>query len=157
MRNLACSLLYTIPSDELRNDNAEWTSGRIVTTLAKAKELRGYVERLVTLAKDAQSHIAAAAEVGCKFPRGSEGWNAWRKSDEWRRWANAVRPAVSARRRAFAKLRSASAVKVLFEKVAPQFSQRNGGYTRVVRLASRRLGDGGQNAIFEFVFSRGRS
>jgi large subunit ribosomal protein L17 len=43
------------------------------------------------------------------------------------------------------------AVKILFEEIAPRFADRNGGYTRILRLADRRLGDAGEKAILEFV------
>ena len=40
---------------------------------------------------------------------------------------------------------------VLFESVAERFADRPGGYTRIVRLATPRLGDAGERAILEFV------
>jgi len=43
------------------------------------------------------------------------------------------------------------AVKILFDDVAPRFADRDGGYTRVLRLAKPRLGDAGVQAILEFV------
>jgi large subunit ribosomal protein L17 len=43
------------------------------------------------------------------------------------------------------------AVRVLFEEVAPRFEERDGGYTRILRLAKPRLGDAGTRAILEFV------
>jgi len=42
-------------------------------------------------------------------------------------------------------------VAVLLEEVAPRFTDRNGGYTRILRLAKPRLGDAGPRAILEFV------
>ena len=42
-------------------------------------------------------------------------------------------------------------MKVLFDEVAPRFASRDGGYTRVMRLATPRLGDAGTRAILEFV------
>lgn len=42
-------------------------------------------------------------------------------------------------------------MRILFEEVAPRFVDRNGGYTRVLRLAKPRLGDAGTRAILEFV------
>ena len=46
---------------------------------------------------------------------------------------------------------SKKAVDVLFSTLAPRFEFRAGGYTRVLRSAQRRLGDGGATAILEFV------
>jgi large subunit ribosomal protein L17 len=43
------------------------------------------------------------------------------------------------------------AVKILFDDIAPRYTDRNGGYTRVLRLAKPRLGDAGTRAILELV------
>ena len=48
------------------------------------------------------------------------------------------------------------AVRILFETVGPRFTDRPGGYTRVVRLAVPRLGDNGTRAVLEFVGVRDR-
>jgi large subunit ribosomal protein L17 len=66
-------------------------------------------------------------------------------------------PAVAARRRAFALLRDKEAVALLFDTVAPRFRDRNGGYLRIVRIAERRLGDAGEQALVEFVGERDRA
>jgi large subunit ribosomal protein L17 len=57
---------------------------------------------------------------------------------------------VHARRIAFQRLRQKSAVKTLFDEVAPRFKDRNGGYTRMVKLG-RRSGDGAPVAVVELV------
>ena len=88
-------------------------SGRITTTDAKAKELRRYSDRMVTLGK-----------------RGD----------------------LSARRRAFAFVQSRDAVKKLFDEIAPQFKDRAGGYTRVIKYGFRR-GDAADLSIIEFTGS----
>ena len=85
---------------------------RIITTLPKAKAVKPYIEKLVTLAKDPCQHN---------------------------------------RRRAFAKLRSKDATEKLFDVLGPRFADRPGGYCRIIKLAKRRLGDGGERAILEFV------
>ncbi len=41
-------------------------------------------------------------------------------------------------------------VKVLFDEIAPQYAERNGGYTRIIKLG-RRLGDGASLAFLELV------
>lgn len=79
--------------------------------------------------------------------------------------AKAVRPLVEkmitlakrddtlhARRQAAAFLRTPAAVKKLFDKLGARFSQRNGGYTRIVRLGPRK-GDGAEQAMIELVGS----
>jgi large subunit ribosomal protein L17 len=43
------------------------------------------------------------------------------------------------------------AARILFERVAPRFVDRPGGYTRILKLATPRLGDAGPRAIIEFV------
>jgi large subunit ribosomal protein L17 len=43
------------------------------------------------------------------------------------------------------------AVKILFDEIAPRMADRDGGYTRILKLAKPRLGDAGVQAILEFV------
>src|SRR5271165_1611991 len=59
---------------------------------------------------------------------------------------------LHARRKAAAFLRTPGSVKKLFDKLGTRFGQRNGGYTRVVRLGPRK-GDGAEQAILELVGS----
>ena len=81
---------------------------RIETTLPKAKELRPFVERLITIAKRG---VAAGAENG---------------------------KALHARRLVLRDLQDRDAVSKLFESLAPRFAERPGGYTRILRLGFRR-------------------
>jgi len=55
------------------------------------------------------------------------------------------------RRQAIARLRSKLAVKKLFDELVSQFVGRNGGYTRIYKLAIPRLGDAAEMGIIEFV------
>jgi large subunit ribosomal protein L17 len=57
---------------------------------------------------------------------------------------------VAARRQVAAKLGDRSMIKRIFEEVAPRFANRNGGYTRVVKLGPR-LGDSAEMVILELV------
>jgi large subunit ribosomal protein L17 len=57
---------------------------------------------------------------------------------------------VAARRKVVAKLGDNSTVKRIFDEVAPRFTNRNGGYTRIVRLGPR-LGDSAEMVILELV------
>jgi large subunit ribosomal protein L17 len=58
---------------------------------------------------------------------------------------------VHYRRLAIARLRSQKSVKKLFDELVEQFVGRNGGYTRIYKLAIPRLGDAADMAIIEFV------
>jgi large subunit ribosomal protein L17 len=60
------------------------------------------------------------------------------------------RGTLHARRQALAYMTKESAVKKLFDEIAPRFSQRPGGYTRIVKL-DRRMGDGSVMALLELV------
>jgi large subunit ribosomal protein L17 len=60
-------------------------------------------------------------------------------------------PAVKARRRVVQLLGDKKAARVLFERIAPRFMDRPGGYTRILKLATPRLGDAGPRALLEFV------
>ena len=55
------------------------------------------------------------------------------------------------RRLAISKLRSKSAAKKLFDELVEQFTKREGGYTRIYKLALPRLGDASEMALIEFV------
>ena len=55
------------------------------------------------------------------------------------------------RRLAISRLRSKSATKKLFDELVEQFATRDGGYTRIYKLALPRLGDASEMALIEFV------
>ena len=84
---------------------------QITTTLPKAKELRPFVEKLVTLAKKGDLH---------------------------------------ARRQAISQVRDVPQVGKLFETLGPRYSERNGGYIRIMK-AGFRHGDNAPMAVIEFV------
>ena len=62
------------------------------------------------------------------------------------------RETLHARRQALAFVRDPAVVSKLFDTIAPRFSQRPGGYTRIIRLGFRE-GDGAQMAIIELIGS----
>ena len=97
--------------------------------------VRSFVEKCITIAIKGLAGEAGAVEFESKAERGSEEWKAWRKSDTWRKWADARSPGITARRRVYAMIRDKQAVEILFSRIAPRFTEREGGYTRIMRLA----------------------
>lgn len=78
------------------------------------------------------------------------------KAKEYRRRAEklitlAKVDSVANRRRAFAWLRDDEIVRKLFDQIAPRFKDRPGGYTRVLHLSKRRVGDDASMALFELL------
>jgi large subunit ribosomal protein L17 len=103
--------------------------GRIKTTLAKAKALRPFVERVITKAKQAGA-IATVEKNGKQVlsPK-----------------------ALHLRRLALADVHSEDAVTLLFNEKYKDFANRAGGYTRIYKLGPQRLGDAAEMALIEFV------
>jgi large subunit ribosomal protein L17 len=155
LRNLASALFLTERDAEFDNNKPK-VKGRIITTISKAKEVRPLVEKCITIARRSMGAFDAAIEFETTADRGSDEYNSWRSSDQWRRWNAAMAPAVSARRRCLKLLGDKQAVHVLFDEVAPRFVDRPGGYTRILRLPKPRLGDAGTRVILEFVGVRDR-
>jgi large subunit ribosomal protein L17 len=132
---------------------------RIRTTLARAKAVRPFAEKLLTIGRRGQRAVALAASA----------------TDEQVK-ARAVAENVHCRRLVAARLRSQprtlfhgsakrpgkvkrlrwreneDVVHILFDKIAPVFKDRPGGYTRIVKLGQR-IGDASHMAILEWVES----
>lgn len=85
--------------------------GRIETTTAKAKELRPFAEKLITLAKRGDLH---------------------------------------SKRLAARHIHDRDVLVRLFDQIGPVFSERPGGYTRILKTGSRK-GDGAETALIELV------
>jgi len=170
LRNLASSLFLTERDDDVNElgepyfefetpamgRNAPAVKGRVVTTLQKAKEVRPLIEKCITIARRALDDQDRADEYATDAERNSDEWRQWRESDQWRKWNAAIAPVVTARRRAIQMLGNKRAVEILFDVIAPRMADRNGGYTRIVRLAEPRLGDAGQRALLELVGTNDR-
>lgn len=158
MRMLAVSLFLTEREDDdyfdvvlNKNVGIPKVKGRIITTIQKAKEVRPFVEKCVTIAKNVLEAKKAADDMLPKCERRSPEWKKWRESEDWQKWNAKNAPVLAARRRLIQLLHDEKAVQVLFDIVAPRFEDRAGGYTRILRLAKPRLGDAGTRAILEFV------
>ena len=95
--------------------------------------------------------LKAAEAFAASAERDTAEWKKWRQGEQWQKWAQAMAPAVTARRRVLRLLGDKQATRILFSEVAPRFASRPGGYTRILKLAMPRLGDAGPRAILEFV------
>jgi large subunit ribosomal protein L17 len=113
---------------------------RIETTVPKARELRPFVERLITIAK------RSLKEDGNGKPASAKGGPA--PSPER---AAKVRK-LTARRLVEADLHNKAVVTKLFDTIAPRFEGRPGGYTRLLKVGNRR-GDNAEVAQIELVGS----
>jgi large subunit ribosomal protein L17 len=107
---------------------------RITTTVAKAKETRMVVERLITKAKRA----LAPREGDAAAVAGSE------------RQQQFVQRGAHARRLVSRLINDREVVKELFSEIVEKIGDRPGGYTRIVKLGQR-AGDGAEMAVIELV------
>jgi len=124
LANLVCSLIK---------------KRRVTTTLAKAKAARSIAEKMVTLGKKNSQHARRLAAARLKtsartFFRGTPSRKGKDVRDKWRSEEDVVH--------------------ILFDKIAPGYTERSGGYTRIVKLGQRR-GDAAQLAVLEWVESAG--
>lgn len=112
-RNMAASLLE---------------HGAIRTTEAKAKELRRFVEKLITAAKAGTLHARrrVISQLGDRQAFDKEG----EELDQ-------------------------TVVQKLFDEIVPRYMDRPGGYTRIIRLAERRIGDAGRQVLLQLVEETG--
>lgn len=102
---------------------------RITTTLQKAKALRPFAEKLVTLGKE--NSLAARRLASSRLhARGSRAGKTKAEIARWRKNDDVVR--------------------ILFEEIAPSMSDRQGGYTRIYKLGRRRS-DSSEMSIIEWV------
>ena len=118
--------------------------------------MRPLVEKCITIAKKSLPAAEEARKFESSADRGSDAWKKWRQSDDWQKWASARAPVVAARRRVVQLIGDKEAAQILFDSIAERFVDRPGGYTRILRLATPRLGDAGERAILEFVGTHDR-
>jgi len=98
-----------------------------------------------------------AEQFATTAERGSAEWKAWRKGEKWQKWNQAIAPDVKARKRVLQMVGNKQAVRILFDDIAQRYVDRNGGYTRILRLAKPRLGDNGTRALIELVGANDRA
>jgi len=96
---------------------------RVVTTVAKAKELRPFAEQLITRARNAHRSEKTGAISGVD---------------------------VHNRRMVGRFIKNKAVLQELFDTIAPLVLERNGGYTRIIKLGQRR-GDNAETAMIELV------
>jgi large subunit ribosomal protein L17 len=106
--------------------------GSIRTTTPRARELRRYAERLLSIGKRAPSVADLATLSGAEL-------------------AQAQADRVAAIRRLTSVLQDSAAVEKVMGEYAERFRTRPGGYTRVVKLARKRPGDNADMAIVQLV------
>ena len=104
--------------------------GAIRTTEPKAKDLRRFVEKLITTAKKGTLH--ARRQVISALTN-QELFNSQGDSE------------------------NQTVVQKLFNEIAPRYADRAGGYTRVIHLAERRIGDAGKQVILQLIEEGGEA
>lgn len=137
LRNLATSLIIA-------------DKEHIITTVPKAKELRPFVEKAITLAKKAQ-HLngedAKIQEVHLRrqAARFFHAGNSTFKAEQSR-----FRGKKGEAKETIERTAGVKAVQRLFGDLGQRYKDRNGGYTRIIRLG-RRSGDNAEMAVIELV------
>lgn len=131
LRNLTVSLINS--RDE-----------RIVTTLPKAKELRPYVERVITLSRKASNLEGEDTAARALHLR--------RQAAGFFHAGNTYQSALTGKRSQPRPARTAgmAALKRLFDELGERYKDRPGGYTRIMKLGQR-AGDNAELAIIELV------
>ena len=137
LRNMATSLI---------NSEKE----HIVTTVPKAKELRPFVEKAITLAKKAQNlsgDDARTQEVHLRrqAARFFHAGNSTFKQEQSR-----FRGKKGEAKETIERTAGVKAVQRLFGELGVRYKDRSGGYTRIIRLG-RRSGDNAELAVIELV------
>ncbi len=131
LRNLTVSLI---------NSHEE----RIVTTLPKAKELRPFVERVITLSRKASNLEGDDTTARALHLR--------RQAAGFFHAGNMQQAALTGKRGQLRPARTAgmAALKRLFDELGERYKDRPGGYTRIMKLGQR-VGDNAELAIIELV------
>ncbi len=137
LRNLATSLI-----------NAE--KGHIVTTVPKAKELRPFVEKAITLARKAKALSGDDANVREVHLRRQAARFFHAGNSTFKLEQSRFRGKKGESKDPIERTAGVLAVQRLFGEIGDRYKDRNGGYTRIVRLG-RRSGDNAEMAVIELV------
>lgn len=113
-----------------------FTHGQITTTIPKAKSLQPFVEKLITAAK--KGDLASRRRVIKKL--GGDSVMIREEDDE------------NVDRNKYGEVTGGTKiVKHLFDEIAPRYADRNGGYTRIIKLGVSRIGDGTDLCVIQLV------
>lgn len=137
LRNLATSLI-----------NAD--KDYIVTTVAKAKELRPFVEKAITLAKKSQALTGDDAPIQQVHLRRQAARYFHAGNSTFKIASSRFRGKKGEEKEPIERTAGVKAVQRLFDELGTRYKDRNGGYTRVVKLG-RRSGDNAEMAVIELV------
>ena len=137
LRNLATSLV---------NSEKE----HIVTTVAKAKELRPFVEKAITLARKAQAVNGDDAKAQQVHLRRQAARFFHAGNTTFKIAASRFRGKKGEPKDEIERTAGVAAVKRLFDELGVRYKDRNGGYTRIIKLG-RRSGDNAEMAVIELV------
>src|ERR1044071_4163311 len=119
---------------------------RLITTLPKAKELRPFAERAITLGKRALTSEAPEAAL-----------HARRQAAAYFYTGNTNRVPDGGYKRPHApRTAGVAALNKLFDEIATRFADRPGGYTRILKLGARK-GDGAEMALIELIGSESKA
>lgn len=148
MRHLVDRRKLGLPSDQRRALLTNLTRqfirhGYIRTTLGRAKELQRVAEKLITTAK---TDSLAARRQARKILVGHSTSNP--KPEKLLAGKTDIEKTILLQRHSL--INGEDLVKHLFDSVAPRFKDRNGGYTRITKVGTRR-GDGAPTAVLELV------
>ena len=137
LRNMATSLI---------NSDKE----HIVTTIQKAKELRPFVEKAITLARKAENLEGDNADIQAVHLRRQAARFFHAGNSTFKIASSRFRGKAGEEKDTIERTAGVAAVQRLFNELGARYKDRNGGYTRIIRLG-RRQGDNAEMAVIELV------